>query len=276
MKRSLAQAVATALVLVALLIGSYLLGRPAFFVLVCAVVLLALYEAFAALSKSGRSPVAPFGLACGLALMIASYLEDSKLFLLLLGITVAGSLVLALRPARGETPVVDAAFTTLVVGWIAGGGSAAVAILRLPGGRLLLIAFVIVVVLSDIGAYFVGTDIGRHKIAPSISPAKSWEGFVAGLVCGLIGGLLVAGVLFKISIPEGLALGTLCAVVGPMGDLVESLFKRELGIKDSGRLLPGHGGMLDRLDAIVLSAPPALLLLRHAAEPVLTGGIQPL
>jgi phosphatidate cytidylyltransferase len=264
MKRSLAQAVATALVLVALLIGSYLLGRPAFFVLVCAVVLLALYEALTALSEAGRNPVVPFGLAAGLALLIASYLEDATLFLLLLGITVSGSLVLALRPGRGETALVDAAFTTLVVGWIAGGGSAAVAILRLPGGRLLLIAFVIVVVLSDIGAYFVGTDIGRHRIAPSISPAKSWEGFVAGLVCGLIGGLLVAAVLFKISIVEGLALGALCAVVGPLGDLVESLFKRELGIKDSSHLLPGHGGMLDRLDAIVLSAPPALLLLRHA------------
>jgi phosphatidate cytidylyltransferase len=264
MKRSLAQAVVTALILVALLIGSYLLGRPAFFVLICAVVLLALYEAFAALSQSGRKPVAPFGLACGLALLIASYMEDAELFLILVAVTVTGALVLSLRPDRGPTPLVDAAFSTLLVGWIAGGGSAAVAILRLPGGRLLLVAFVVVVVLSDIGAYFVGTDIGRHKIAPSISPAKSWEGFGAGLVCGLIGGLLVAGVLFKISIAEGLALGVLCAVVGPLGDLVESLFKREIGIKDSSNLLPGHGGFLDRLDAIVLSAPPALLLLRYA------------
>jgi phosphatidate cytidylyltransferase len=264
MKRSLGQAVATALILVALLIGSYLLGRPAFFVLICAVVLLALYEAFAAVAHAGRKPVTPFGLACGLALLIASYVEDGGLFLLLVGITVAGALALALRPARGTTPLVDAAFTTLLVGWIAGGGSAAVAILRLPGGRLLLIAFIIVVVLSDIGAYFVGTNLGRHKIAPSVSPAKSWEGFGAGLVCGLIGGLLVAGVLFHISIVEGLALGAICAVVGPLGDLVESLFKREIGIKDSSNLLPGHGGFLDRLDAIVLSAPPALLLLRYA------------
>jgi phosphatidate cytidylyltransferase len=263
MKRSLPQAVATALVLAALLIGSYLLGRPAFFVLICAVVLLALYEAFAALSHSGRKPVAPFGIACGLALLISSYVENEGLFLVIAGITVAGALLLALRPTRGETPFIDAAFTTLMVGWIAGGGSAAVAILRLSGGRLLLIAFILVVVLSDIGAYFVGTDIGRHKMAPSISPAKSWEGFGAGLVCGLIGGLLVAGVLFKISLVEGLALGALCAVVGPLGDLAESLFKREIGIKDSSNLLPGHGGFLDRLDAIVFSAPPALLLLRY-------------
>jgi CDP-diglyceride synthetase len=126
-------------------------------------------------------------------------------------------------------------------------------------GVALLVAFVLTVAVDDIAAYFAGTSFGRRRLAPSISPAKSWEGAVAGFAGALVAGLVAGALVDELSVVEGLGLGTVCGLFAPMGDLVESLFKRELGIKDSGRLLPGHGGMLDRLDAIIFCAAPVYL-----------------
>lgn len=260
--RSLGQAVLTAVILVAILVGSFLLGRIAFFMLVCAVVLLALYELIQLLRSSGRPLVLPIPMVAGFGMLLLAYLRVPSAFAPMLFATMFVSFLAALRPGRGERPTTDVAWSLLAVAWIGGGGAGAVSILMLPGGRLLLLAFIVVVVLGDIGAYFVGIERGRHKIAPSISPAKSWEGFAAGVVSSLIAGALVAAVLYRVSLLHGLGLGLLCAVLGPAGDLVESMVKREIGTKDSSHLLPGHGGFLDRLDAIVFSAVPAYVFLR--------------
>lgn len=262
MDRSLPVAVITALILVCLLIISIIVGRVAFFVLVCAVVLIALFELLDMLRRAGRKPVLPLGIAGGLAMLLAAYFQMPAFFALILVTVTFGGFLLSLRPGRGTVPASDVAWTVLGVAWIGGGGAGATAILMLPGGRLLLAAFVVVIAISDIGAYLVGIERGRHKIAPSISPAKSWEGFAAGFVSALLAGALVAGVFFHISLVEGLGLAALCATFGPAGDLIESLVKREIGTKDSGRILPGHGGFLDRLDAIVFSAPIVYMFLR--------------
>ena len=121
------------------------------------------------------------------------------------------------------------------------------------GPQLLLFTLVIVWV-GDSAAYFVGRNFGRKKMAPHLSPNKTWEGAAANFV----GALLVA-VLFaywmKIEIPHMLAIAALGSIAGQIGDLFESAFKRSAGVKDSGTLLPGHGGMLDRIDALILAAP---------------------
>jgi phosphatidate cytidylyltransferase len=260
--RSLAQAVPTALILVGLLVFCFWLGRVAFFVLVVAVVMLALYELLQMLRSRGHGILLPIPLAAGFGMLLTAFLEWTPGFAIILFATGFVSFVAALRANRGEHPASDVAWSILSVAWVGGGGAGAVAILMLPGGRLLLVAFVVVVVLGDLGAYFVGVERGRHKIAPSISPAKSWEGFAAGVVSALIGGALAAVVLYRLSLLEGLLLGLLCGLLGPAGDLVESMVKREIGTKDSGKLLPGHGGMLDRLDAIIFTAVPAYVLLR--------------
>ena len=262
MERSLGKAVVTALVLVGLLVGAFALGRLAFFVLICAVVLIALFELLEMLMRSGRRIPLPLGVAAGFGMLLSAYLEELLSMLAVLAVTTFGGLLLALRPGRGEKPATDVGWLVLGVAWVGGGGAAATAILMLPGGRYLLTAFVVVVALGDIGAYFVGVNRGRHKIAPSISPAKSWEGFGAGLVTALIAGLLVASVLYQVSLPEGLGLAAVVALLATPGDLVESMVKREIGTKDSGTILPGHGGFLDRLDAIVFSAPAVYLYLR--------------
>jgi phosphatidate cytidylyltransferase len=261
--RSLAAAVATAVFLLGLIALAYVLGDVAFFFLALTVVLIALFELYDALVQSGRRPNIPFGIACGAALMAVSFLDRPALIPVVIATTSFGALLLALRPSRGQTPASDAAWTVLGVTWLAGGGAAAVAMLKLPANGLkLLIGFVLIAAVDDIAAYFAGTAFGSHKMAPTISPAKSWEGFAGGLAGALAGGALFGLWLTELTPLEGLAIGGICGLLAPAGDLVESLVKRELGIKDSGRLLPGHGGFLDRLDAILFCAPAVYVFLR--------------
>lgn len=261
--RSLTAAVATAVFLLGLVALCYALGETAFFFLALAVVMIALFELLDALVQAGHRPNIPFGLVCGAATMTVAFLGRPELIPVTVGAAMFGSFLIALRPSRGKSPSTDVAWTVLGVVWIGGGGAAAVSMLKLPvDGLELLIGFVLVAALDDIAAYFAGTSLGRHKMAPSISPAKSWEGFAGGLAAALAGGILFGLWLGPLSGLEGLAIGALCGLLAPAGDLVESLVKRELGIKDSGRLLPGHGGFLDRLDAILFCAPAVYVFLR--------------
>ena len=262
MERSLGQAAVTAVILVGILVAAFMIGRVAYFVLVCAVVLIAMYELLEMLSRSGRKIPVPYGMLCCFGMLLSAFFERPEFILAVLAVATFGGLLLALRPGRGEHPATDVPWLVLGVAWVGGGGAAATGILMLPGGRYLLTALVVVVALGDIGAYFVGVKRGRHKIAPSISPAKSWEGLAGGLVGALLAGLLVAGALFPVSLMEGLGLAAIIALLATPGDLVESMVKREIGTKDSGSILPGHGGLLDRLDAIVFTAPVVYLYFR--------------
>jgi len=125
----------------------------------------------------------------------------------------------------------------------------------LPLGLLLLIWA------NDTGAYILGRAFGKHKLYERISPGKTWEGFVGGLVSTLV----VSSVLFRqfetLSLTQWLAIAVIVSVMGTLGDLVESMLKRNLGIKDSGTILPGHGGFLDRFDSLLFAAPCVYLLL---------------
>ena len=253
----------TALILVALVVICSLIGRTAFFVLVLVVVSIALFELLDAAVQKGHRPAIPIGVAGGAGAMAAAYFGRPWMIAAVVLVAAVAALGFALRSTRGPTPITDAAWTILAVVWVGGGGAGAVSILKLgTDGILLLISVVFVIALDDIGAYFVGVNLGRHKLAPSISPGKSWEGTIAGSIVALGAGATVGAVLYDLSLWEGIGLGAMCAVLGPVGDLVESLAKREMGIKDSGRVLPGHGGFLDRLDAIIFCVAPAYLYLR--------------
>jgi phosphatidate cytidylyltransferase len=234
-------------------------GDDALFVLVCVAVLAALFELLSAVRGAGGRPSVGLALGCALGLMIAVRAARPLWFAVALGAAVAGSLLLSLRARRGDNPIGDAAWMVLGVVWIGGGGAAAVGILGSGRhGRWLLASFLVVVAVTDIGAYFAGTLLGRHKLAPSVSPAKTWEGVAGGAAAALAAGVITGLVAAGLAPEEGLGLGILCAVGAPAGDLVESLAKRELAVKDSGRLLPGHGGVLDRVDATIFCAPAVL------------------
>ena len=128
---------------------------------------------------------------------------------------------------------------------------------------LLPLSLFIFLWVNDTGAYCVGSLLGRHKLFPRVSPGKSWEGSIGGAVFVLIAaaiiGYLVGGKEGGYSIPVWMGLGLTVVVFGTLGDLVESLFKRTLGVKDSGNILPGHGGMLDRFDSSLMAIPAAVI-----------------
>lgn len=261
--RNLAAAVATGLTLLALIIICLILGPDAFFVLAATVILLALFEAFDVIRQGGYRVVRTFGVLAGAAILFTAYFWRPTYLSGVLALCVLGATVITLRPGRGESPASAIAWSIFALAWVGGGGAGAVSILRFEdGGTTLLVAMVLLVAADDIGAFFAGTSFGRHKMAPSISPAKSWEGLIGGLAFALLAGAGFGAVIDELTVIEGVGLGLVAGVFGPVGDLLESMVKREMRVKDSGRLLPGHGGMLDRLDAILFTAPFAYLYLR--------------
>jgi phosphatidate cytidylyltransferase len=128
-------------------------------------------------------------------------------------------------------------------------------------GTARIILFILVVVCSDTGGYAVGALFGKHPMAPTVSPKKSWEGLAGSLVAGAIGGLLMMTLTFHHAWWQGVVFGVALVVTATLGDLGESMIKRDLGRKDMGSLLPGHGGIMDRLDSLLPCAPVAYLLL---------------
>ena len=163
-------------------------------------------------------------------------------------------------------PSATASFGTTLLGvvWVGGGLSFLLLVRDIPDyGFWAVMAVLFAVFAADTAAFFVGRAVGRHKMAPAISPGKTWEGFVAGVVAGTIMAFLL---LYRdrdafLTIPESLALGAFVAFASVAGDLFESAVKRDLGVKDSGRLLGGHGGMLDRLDALLFAGPTAFYVI---------------
>ncbi len=250
----------TALVLLGLIVIFNILGPGGFFYLALAVVGTALFELLDVLSHTGHRVSVPFALACGIGMMFIAYHfpESPELLVGIIAITAYGSFLLSMRPGRGPTAAGDAGWMLLAVVWIGGGGAGAVSILTLSeDGALLLTAYILITALDDIGAYFVGTRFGKHKMAPSISPAKSWEGFAGGAPRRAPRGVLFGVLLLDLSIAEGLGLAAISSLFARWGTWPSPLSSGSRGVKDSGRLLPGHGGFLDRPDAIVFCAPAA-------------------
>jgi phosphatidate cytidylyltransferase len=127
-----------------------------------------------------------------------------------------------------------------------------------PDGRTLLLYLLVLIAAADVGAYFGGRSLGRHKLAPRVSPGKTWEGFIAGMLAAAAAAAAGAA-LFGAPIGPWIAVCVVTALVSVVGDLAESMFKRRVGLKDSSNLLPGHGGVLDRVDSLTAAGPMFLL-----------------
>ena len=157
-----------------------------------------------------------------------------------------------IAPAQvNRVSAAGAGLLVLVPAWLA------LARLHAAGPQLLLF-LILLVVAADVGAYFAGRRFGHNKLAPRVSPGKTWEGVMGGFVAAAL--MAAVGVWwFKVDAPRFLALCIVVVVASIIGDLTESLFKRHAGLKDSGRLLPGHGGLLDRVDSVTAAAPVFLI-----------------
>ncbi len=258
--RDLRAAIGVGLLLGAVVIGSLVLDARAFLLVVTAAMALGAWEVRRAVAtRAIHVPLVP--LLLGTVGMIASaYLRGAEALVVTFGLTVVGMVVW--RVADGLAGAArDLSASVLVAFYPVFLGGFASLMLAAPDGRQRIITFVLVTVFSDIGGYAFGVVLGRHPMAPSLSPKKSWEGFAGSvLTCGVVGAVALP-LLLDGPAWAGAVLGAVAAGAATIGDLIESSIKRDLGIKDMGTLLPGHGGLMDRLDSLVVVAPVAWALL---------------
>lgn len=238
-------------------------GGIFFLLLVDLMILLGLSEFFRLMVAKGYRPSRWLGYAAAVAVSLHVYRGGPTLTLLITAILLLIMVREIFRPQVTEA-LPNIAVTILgvmYVGWL---GSHFVMLRELPGslgldsrlGARLIFFAALVIWACDTAAYVVGILIGRRRLLPHISPAKTWSGAFGGLVGGALAGWLCAQTFLPIISPAmGTLLGAVSALLGQLGDLVESLFKRDAGLKDSARLIPGHGGILDRMDSLLFSVP---------------------
>jgi phosphatidate cytidylyltransferase len=177
--------------------------------------------------------------------------------------TIVLAFVLHWIASTRQSATVAISSTVLGAAWIGLGLVHLMLVRAIPvNGRLAIFTVLLAVFAGDIAAFFAGRMLGRHKLAPAISPGKTWEGFLAGTVATVFVAFVALYKQHYVSIGDSLILGAVIAVAGPVGDLFESALKRDMQVKDSGRLLGGHGGMLDRLDAPLFAAVASYYVLR--------------
>ncbi len=255
---NLVSRIVVAAILLPLAIAALWLGSWWLVALGAATGVLALHELWT-MARTLR-PIVIAGYIGVVAVIVAAQFGGIEGMLVVLGpVVLLTFIVAAAVPREGHSSLASMAVTVFGVIWV-GVGLGSVVVLRDDSFSLVL-AVLLGTWGSDIGAYAVGRLIGRHKLAPAISPGKSVEGFVAGIVVGTV---IVWWVLYGqgvVGLLAALIIGLVVAVTGPFGDLLESFVKRDLGVKDSGSLLAGHGGVLDRIDAMLITAPLALFAL---------------
>lgn len=265
-------------VLLAIVLGAAYGGAYAYGGLLLLIVVVGMWEFYNIARATGARPHRTLGLIAGVVFFLTCFVQwmmpmnDNIGAELLISGVLYFSVLLPLCFIvelffESETPVRNVATTLMAVVYVAYPMSLMLFIPGLITGEWTAEAFLFYLFIvwgNDVFAYLTGVTIGKHKMAPRISPKKSWEGFVGGIVgamvMGAIGSYVVGG-----SLGMWLGLSFVVAITSVFGDLVESMFKREAGIKDSGNIIPGHGGILDRFDALLISSPFAFVYLIGAS-----------
>jgi phosphatidate cytidylyltransferase len=258
--RNLPAAIAVGVGLGAVIVVSLLTRKELMLGVIGVAVIGGVWELRRALSRVRiRVPLVPSAVG-GVSMLGSAYLRGGEALVVTLGLTCVG--ILLWRIADG---VLDAArdiaggfFTAVYPSFLAG---FAVLLLAADDGAARLFVFILVTVLSDVGGYVAGVLLGRHPMAPTVSPKKSWEGFAGSVLACVVGGAVAVHYTLHGPWWAGAVLGACAAVAATVGDLTESTIKRDLGIKDMSAILPGHGGIMDRLDSLLLVAPVAWALL---------------
>jgi phosphatidate cytidylyltransferase len=258
--RNLPVALVVGLGLGALVLGTLYTVKAAFLGVIVAAILIGLWELVRALQqKEMRAPFVPLavGTCCLLILAYTDGREAMTVAALLTGLA-----VVVWRLAEGPRGLLaDIAAGLMALAYVPFLAGFAALMLAPNDGARRVTAFIATVVASDVGGYALGIVAGRHLMAPQISPKKSWEGFVGSVIaCAICGGLLLT-LLLHVAWWKGVVFGLATVCTATLGDLGESMVKRDLGIKDMGHILPGHGGLMDRLDSLLPTAPVAWALL---------------
>jgi len=258
--RNLPVATAVGLGLLALVFGTLVWRKEAFLIFAVVAVCAALWELAQALTRRDlHVPLVPL-LVGAVGILVSAYYAGAEAQLVSFMLTVGGVVIWRVVDGSGPGALRDCvagAFAAAYLPFLAG---FVVLMLDAPQGGRRVLLFILLVVASDVGGYTAGVLLGRHPMAPRVSPKKTWEGFGGAAVAALIAGVLLS--MFMLGLPwwTGLICGTVILLTATAGDLGESMVKRDLGIKDMSSWLPGHGGVLDRLDSILPSTIGALAL----------------
>ncbi len=258
--RNLPAAIGVGVVLGGLVFLTLLTVKATFLIYVGAAFAVALVELAGALAERDiHIPVIPVA-AGGAAMLTCMYWLGFQAALAALALTMIA--IFAWRLPGGASgyvkDVTAGAFAAVYLPFLA---SFVIAMLVPADGPRRVLTFIILTVCSDIGGYFAGITLGRHPMAPVISPKKTWEGFAGSVVACLVAGALCLPLLLHGHAWQGLLTGAAAVLAATLGDLTESMIKRDLDIKDMGKVLPGHGGLLDRVDSLLVVAPVVWLLL---------------
>ncbi|WIE63674.1 phosphatidate cytidylyltransferase [Curtobacterium sp. MCLR17_036] len=265
--RNLPAAIGIALAFAVVMLGSLLLWTPSFMVVAAFLLGVGVYELTSAMRFAGRDVPRIPSVAVAIAIVPASFLygQVAALFTLLGGIVLISLWRLVEVTVARQKPSAGNVFRDLTNGlfvqaYISLLGACVVLLSAQPQGNLWVIGFILVVVAVDTGAYATGLNLGKHPMAPRISPKKTWEGFAGSVAASIVVGILVSWLMLGLPWWTGVVLGVLISGSATLGDLTESMIKRDLGIKDISSFLPGHGGLLDRIDSILPSAAVGYVL----------------
>jgi phosphatidate cytidylyltransferase len=254
--RNLPIAIAVGVLLAALFLASLFWRAEAFALVVLLLVGAAQIEVSRVVREVGLRLLTPVMLIASGVTVAGALFVGSRALVAGTAVLLLGS-VLWLLADPGRERIVETWGATALFGlWIGFLGAYGVLLVDRPDGPVVVLAVIGAAIFTDIGGYAFGVAFGRHKVAPSVSPNKSWEGLIGGLVVAALVAAIVLP-LFDVGIGVGGAIGLAitCGVAAFVGDLAESMVKRELGLKDLGDLLPGHGGILDRVDGILFAMP---------------------
>ena len=270
--RDLPAAIAVGVGLVALLVLTLAFWHWGFILLAALMLSLGAIEVHQAMKRLGmNAAIIPIVLGT-VGMIVGTYaaatVPDALLWrmpwhsvlLMFLGATVLAALIVRF-PKGHENFVRDASASVFIIGYIALLGSFTALILAGENGAARMVTFLLCVVANDTGGYAVGVLLGRTPMAPAISPKKTWEGLTGSLGFAIVAGSVLAHFVLDVGWWVGAFVGIVCVFFGTAGDLIESSIKRDVGIKDMSSILPGHGGVMDRLDSMLVAAAPAWLVM---------------
>jgi len=259
--RNLPAAIGVGVGLLGVLLASLFLREEAFVVLALVATSGGLWEFARAVGTHGVTvPLLPLWVG-NAGILVSAYTSGPAAMLVAFLLTAGGVLVWRVVDGGGPDAVRDACAGVLGSAYVSFLAGFAVLLLTEDKGPWLVLTFVLCAVANDTGGYVAGVLLGKHPMAPSISPKKSWEGAGGSLLLAAVVGVGMATLALDAPWWAGLLLGVGAVVTATVGDLAESLLKRDLGLKDMGTLLPGHGGILDRLDSLLMTAPVSYVLL---------------